>query len=140
MYDVFNIPDFTLPEGFLWGSATAGHQIEGDNTNSQRWHEEHLPGFDGVPSGKACNHYQLFRQDAQMVHDLGHKAYRMSLEWSRMEPACGTWDEDAFLHYEEELTITQIAQITQLPEGTVKSRLHKAMTIIKQRLKPYENH
>ena len=44
------------------------------------------------------------------------------------------------LHYEEELTIPQIAQITQLPEGTVKSRLHKTMNIIKQQLKQYESH
>jgi len=43
------------------------------------------------------------------------------------------------LHYEEELTVPQVAQITGLPEGTVKSRLHKAMTIIKQNLKQYEN-
>ncbi len=43
------------------------------------------------------------------------------------------------LHYEEELTIPQIAQITSLPEGTVKSRLHKAMNIVKQHLKKYEN-
>jgi RNA polymerase sigma-70 factor (ECF subfamily) len=43
------------------------------------------------------------------------------------------------LHYEEELTIPQIAQITQLPEGTVKSRLHKVMTTIKIKLKQYEN-
>jgi RNA polymerase sigma-70 factor (ECF subfamily) len=43
------------------------------------------------------------------------------------------------LHYEEELSVPQIAQITQLPEGTVKSRLHKAMNIIKQNLKQYEN-
>lgn len=43
------------------------------------------------------------------------------------------------LHYEEELTIPQIAQITSLPEGTVKSRLHKTMNIIKQQLRNYEN-
>lgn len=43
------------------------------------------------------------------------------------------------LHYEEELTVPQIAQITSLPEGTVKSRLHKAMNIVKQHLKKYEN-
>ena len=43
------------------------------------------------------------------------------------------------LHYEEELSIPQIAQITDLPEGTVKSRLHKAMNIIKKELKQYEN-
>ena len=44
------------------------------------------------------------------------------------------------LHYEEELTVPQIAQITGLPEGTVKSRLHKTMNIIKQNLKQYEHH
>ena len=44
------------------------------------------------------------------------------------------------LHYEEELTVPQIAQITDLPEGTVKSRLHKTMQIIKQNLKQYEHH
>ena len=44
------------------------------------------------------------------------------------------------LHYEEELSVPQIAQITNLPEGTVKSRLHKAMNIIKQNLKQYEHH
>ena len=44
------------------------------------------------------------------------------------------------LHYEEELTVPQVAQIVQLPEGTVKSRLHKAMTLIKTKLKQYENH
>ena len=43
------------------------------------------------------------------------------------------------LHYEEELTIPQIAQITDLPEGTIKSRLHKTMNIIKKELKQYEN-
>ncbi len=44
------------------------------------------------------------------------------------------------LHYEEELSVPQIAQITNLPEGTVKSRLHKTMQIIKQNLKQYEHH
>ena len=43
------------------------------------------------------------------------------------------------LHYEEELTIAQISQISSLPEGTVKSRLHKVMNTIKQQLKQYEN-
>lgn len=43
------------------------------------------------------------------------------------------------LHYEEELTVPQVAQITSLPEGTIKSRLHKTMTLIKQKLKQYEN-
>ena len=86
MYDVFSLKDFTCPAGFLWGSATAGHQIEGDNCNAQWYKHELDPDFHGVPSGKACNHYELFREDARMVAELGHQAYRMSIEWSRIEP------------------------------------------------------
>jgi len=44
------------------------------------------------------------------------------------------------LHYQEELTIPQIAEIVGIPEGTVKSRLHKTMNIIRKKLKKYENH
>ena len=43
------------------------------------------------------------------------------------------------LHYEEELSVPQVAQITSLPEGTIKSRLHKTMTLIKQKLQQYED-
>ena len=45
-----------------------------------------------------------------------------------------------YLHYQEELTIPQIAEIVGVPEGTVKSRLHKTMIIIRKKLKKYENH
>ena len=44
------------------------------------------------------------------------------------------------LHYQEELTIPQVAEIVGIPEGTVKSRLHKTMNIIRKKLKRYENH
>lgn len=43
------------------------------------------------------------------------------------------------LHYQEELTIPQVAEIVGIPEGTVKSRLHKTMNIIRKKLKQYEN-
>ena len=43
------------------------------------------------------------------------------------------------LHYEEELTVPEIAQIYTMPEGTVKSRLHRIMTNIKQKMTQYEN-
>ena len=66
----------------------------------------------------------------QSLHDALHTALRSLPEAYAMLFS---------LHYEEELTVPQIAQITDLPEGTVKSRLHKAMTIIKQNLKQYED-
>ena len=68
--------------------------------------------------------------DAAMLHEALRDVLR-----SLPEPYAMLFS----LHYEEELTIPQIAQISDLPEGTVKSRLHKAMTIVKQNLKQYED-
>ena len=107
MYDVFSLPPTCFPEGFLWGSATAGHQIEGDNIHSQAWHNEQLPDFYKedperkilAPSGKACDHYRLYREDVELIAGLGHQAYRMSIEWSRIEPLEGQWDHNALGHY-----------------------------------------
>jgi beta-glucosidase len=107
MYDVFSLPSVTFPEGFLWGSATAGHQIEGDNIHSQAWHNEQSPDFYKddperkirAPSGKACDHYRLYREDVELISSLGHRAYRMSIEWSRIEPEDGQWDHASVAHY-----------------------------------------
>ena len=100
MYDIFSLPDFTFPEKFIWGSASAGHQIEGDNIHSQIYRLEMENKYPGK-SGKACNNYELFLQDADMTAELGHQAYRFSVEWSRIEPAEGEWDESALDHYEK---------------------------------------
>ena len=72
--------------------------------------------------------------DVELDETIFHNALREVLR-SLQEPLAMLFS----LHYEEELTIPQIAQITQLPEGTVKSRLHKTMNIIKMKLKQYEN-
>jgi beta-glucosidase len=104
MYDVFALPEIKFPAGFLWGSATAGHQIEGDNVNSQWWHREQK-GETRHKSGKACNHYELYKQDIDLVRELGHQAFRLSIEWSRIEPTEGHWDEAALAHYLDELEL-----------------------------------
>lgn len=100
MYDIFSLPAFSFPENFLWGSATAGHQIEGDNVHSQNYVREIREKYQ-EPSGKACNHYQLFREDVDLIASLGHQAYRCSIEWSRIEPEPGRWDAAALDHYKE---------------------------------------
>ena len=100
MYDLFSLPDFHFPDGFIWGSASAGHQIEGDNVNSQYYHREIAQDYK-EKSGKACNHYELFREDADMIAALGHQSYRCSLEWSRIEPEQGCWNQAALDHYKE---------------------------------------
>ncbi|MBD3320560.1 MAG: family 1 glycosylhydrolase [Chitinivibrionales bacterium] len=98
MYDIFSLPDLSFPDNFLWGSATAGHQIEGDNIHSQWWAEEREGKKEG-PSGKACNHWELYKDDIELIGELGHRAYRMSIEWSRIEPQEGFWDEKATSRY-----------------------------------------
>lgn len=107
MYDVFSLPAISFPQGFLWGSATAGHQIEGDNIHAQNWANEQSPDFYKddperkfrAPSGKACDHYRLYREDVELLASLGHRGYRLSIEWSRIEPQAGKWDQEALAHY-----------------------------------------
>ncbi|HNY10808.1 MAG TPA: family 1 glycosylhydrolase [Candidatus Wallbacteria bacterium] len=98
MYDIFSLPEIKFPDGFIFGSATAGHQVEGDNVHSNWWALEQA-GKVGSLSGKACNHYELYREDVELIKQLGHKAYRMSIEWSRIEPAEGKFNAEAMDHY-----------------------------------------
>lgn len=105
MYDIFQLPPVTFPKDFVWGSATASYQIEGDNVDSYLWHDEQQGKFwvndprITVPSGKAADHYRLYREDVDLIAELGHQAYRMSLEWSRIEPREGEWNEAAVAFY-----------------------------------------
>jgi len=90
----------TFPEGFLWGVATAAHQIEGGNTNNDWWDWEHQAGS-GVaePSGDACDSVHRWPEDVDLVAGLGLGAYRFSLEWSRIEPAEGEFSTAWLDHY-----------------------------------------
>lgn len=89
-----------FPAGFRWGTATAAHQIEGGNTNNDWWRWEHTPGS-GVfePSGDACDSWNRWEEDVELVAGLGFDHYRFSLEWSRIEPAPGEWSVASLDHY-----------------------------------------
>lgn len=90
-----------FPAGFLWGAATAAHQVEGNCTNNHWWAWEqeggHIRG--GGVSGIACDHYRRFDDDFRLGAELGHTAERISVEWSRLEPEEGRFDEREFDHY-----------------------------------------
>ena len=76
-----------FPPGFLWGAATAAHQVEGNNVNSDLWVLEHVqPTLFAEPSLDACDHYHRFREDIRMLAGLGLNTYRFSIEWARIEP------------------------------------------------------
>lgn len=93
----------TLPKtgsNFLWGTATAAHQVEGSNVNSDVWLLEQLPGSPfSEPSGDACDHYHRYEQDIALLARLGFNSYRFSVEWARIEPARGQFSAAEIAHY-----------------------------------------
>jgi beta-glucosidase len=104
-----------FPDKFLWGAATAGHQVEGNNTNSDLWAIEHLPeSMFKEPSGDACDHYHLYPQDISMLADLGFNTYRFSLEWARIEPEEGFFSTAELDHYRRMLAACREHNLTTL--------------------------
>ena len=118
-----------FPKGFYFGSATSSHQVEGNNRNDwTEWEKENAkvksqnvklnPPAGGWPdfilqkypnplqeenyiSGKACDHYSRFQEDFDIAKSLGHNAHRFSIEWSRIEPEEGKFDQKEIEHYRE---------------------------------------
>jgi beta-glucosidase len=104
-----------FPDKFLWGCATAGHQVEGNNLNSDLWAVEHLPeSMFKEPSGDACDHYHLYPQDIAMLAELGFNTYRFSLEWSRIEPEEGFFSNAELDHYRRMLAACREHNLTTL--------------------------
>src|SRR5580658_8161289 len=92
-----------FPPGFVWGTATAAHQIEGGNWNNDWWRFEHTPGSGTrEPSGDCCDSWNRWREDADLVASFGLDNYRFSLEWSRIEPEDGEFSVAALDHYAEQ--------------------------------------
>lgn len=88
----------TFPAGFRWGTATASHQVEGENRNNDFWEWESQDGriAEGHRSGKACDWWGgRWEEDFDRAADAGQNAHRLSVEWSRIEPEPGKFDTDA---------------------------------------------
>lgn len=90
---------FHFPKGFLWGTATAAHQVEGNNTNNNWWKWEQ-EGHTVHKSGLACDWWGgRWKEDLDRATESGQNAHRLSVEWSRIQPAPDRWDEAALEHY-----------------------------------------
>jgi len=90
---------YHFPKGFLWGTATSSHQVEGSNTNNNwyKWEEE---GHTAHKSGLACDWWGgRWREDFDRAAETGQNAHRLSVEWSRIQPTPDTWDEEALEKY-----------------------------------------
>ena len=89
---------FHFPRGFLWGTATAAYQVEGNNPNSNWYAWEQEPGriIHGDKAGLACDWWNgRWREDFHRAAEAAQNAHRMSIEWSRIQPSPDRWDEDA---------------------------------------------
>jgi len=95
----------TLPQDFLVGAATAAHQVEGNNIHSDYWAMEHMKyGNFNEPSLDAVDHYNRYEEDIKMIAEAGLNAYRFSIEWARIEPEQGVYDENEIEQYRKVLT------------------------------------
>jgi len=119
-----NENDKIFPKSFFWGASTAAHQVEGGLQNQWTvWEREHakelaqtahqrladVPSWNDIKqeaedpenyiSGKGVEHYKRYKEDFEIAQKLNLNAYRFGIEWSRLEPEEGKWDEEAIEHY-----------------------------------------
>lgn len=89
-----------FPQGFMVGASTAAHQVEGNNVHSDYWLQENVEHSQFVePSGEAVDHYHRYEEDIRLMAEAGLNAYRFSIEWARIEPRQGEFDENEIEHY-----------------------------------------
>src|SRR5450759_1908045 len=93
---------YRFPKGFLWGTATAAHQVEGSNSNNNWYAWENTEGkiLHGDKSGLACDWWGgRWKEDLDRAAASGQNTHRLSVEWSRVQPACDRWAENALDFY-----------------------------------------
>ncbi|MCX7616120.1 MAG: glycoside hydrolase family 1 protein [Patescibacteria group bacterium] len=114
-----------FPEKFYWGAAISSHQVEGNNHNDwSEWEKSakritflrskgliEKYGLDNFISGRAADHYNRFREDFEIAKELGHNATRFSIEWSRIEPEEGKFDEKEIEHYKNVINVLKELEI-----------------------------
>jgi len=106
--------DTEFPAGFLWGTASSSHQAEGNNVDNDWWEWEQQPGhiLQGRRSGACNDFWNRYDDDFALLAGLGLNQYRLSIEWSRIEPEEGSVDAGALDHYRRMLEAAHRRGIT----------------------------
>ncbi|MFC1622053.1 glycoside hydrolase family 1 protein [Patescibacteria group bacterium] len=101
-----------FPKDFLWGTATSAHQTEGHNSNSDWWawekrdrtsEPEEKSKYPLQWSNHACDSYNRFEEDFDLCVKLNNNAVRLGIEWARIEPEQGKFDQKEIEHYKKVL-------------------------------------
>ena len=112
------------PAGFLLGAATSAYQIEGGNHNDwTAWEKGRYPDgqphvLDGASAARAADSWNLWRSDIAALQLLGANIYRLGIEWSRLEPTEGVWDQASADRYREMLQSLVAAHISRWSRST----------------------
>jgi beta-glucosidase len=107
--------ELAFPKGFMWGTATAAHQVEGGNSNSDWWEWELRAGTPCKdPSGTAIDHYNRYESDIALLAGLGFNTYRFSVEWARIEPSEGQFDDAQLDHYRRMVAAVRKSGLTPM--------------------------
>jgi len=92
--------NYSFPKKFIFGTALASYQVEGGIYNNDWTHWENREDtVCAEPCNEACKHYEYYKEDIELLVELGIKAFRFSIEWSRVEPLEGQYDRTAIDHY-----------------------------------------
>ena len=92
--------ELKFPEGFIWGTATAGHQLEGHNDKSDWWKFEQEGKInDGTISGRSVDYWNRYEEDHAIMSGFGWNGFRLGIEWAKLEPEDGRFDRGAIEHY-----------------------------------------
>lgn len=98
---------YAFPEDFLWGTAIAAHQVEGNNTNSDwwRWEQSKKTGqkYPLEPSGVGCDFYNRYEEDFELCRRFNQNAIRLSVEWARIQPTPDVFSDEELRHYRKML-------------------------------------
>ena len=107
--------EFQLKDNLLLGAAAAATQIEGGDQNNN-WYDWYRQGYikDDADPSVATEHWERWREDLALMREIGIQCYRMGVEWSRVEPADGFFDEKAIARYREEIQALRDAGIPVL--------------------------
>lgn len=108
--------NITLPEDFLLGCGTSSIQTEGGDTNNNwyMWCRQEGRIKDGSSCVDAIDHWNRYQEDIDLIGQMNNDTYRMSIEWSRIEPENGRFDIQAINHYRDVLNYLLQKQIRPL--------------------------
>ena len=89
-----------FPKNFIFGTAVASYQVEGGiyNNDWTIWENNKNSKCEEL-CGEACKHYELVNEDIKLLKNLGIRAFRFSIEWSRIQPEKNKYDQEAIQHY-----------------------------------------